>query len=152
MRDRHLAVVAVLAVALHLSAAATTGMPISGSLQAEAIVVRDSTSLRGFGIKSAHVTAAGTASKHITSVVYSIKAYPPSPPAVESVEICYSTPYSSIIGNCTPVAVGSSGVITAFNSLTFGAGSVIWIRHRANGAPLYSPPPSADTLTVNWAY
>jgi hypothetical protein len=134
------------------AAFATTGTPITRQLQASYISVSGTTSIKGLDVVYANVSAAGSLPQSITSVAYSLVAYPPQGGA-ETVQICYSTPYSSTVGNCQTVLPGSSGTITAFNTLKFGRGVFVWIRHSITGGTFPAMAPTTkDSLTINWKY
>jgi hypothetical protein len=116
------------------------------------IVATGATSLKSLQVLTADVSGSGSGAKNITSVVYNLKAFPANG-GVETVEICYSRPYSSSIGNCVAVVPGSSGSLTNFNSLTFGAGAAVWVRHIMNGGTYPATAPSTpDVITINWKY
>lgn len=145
-------VVGVIATIGTSVAIAVNGNPITRQLQPYQIVVSGDTSLRGLNVYTSDVSAAGSANKYTTSVAYSLRSYP-AQGGVESAELCYSTPYSSVISNCQKVVPGSSGSTTAFNALKFGAGATVWIRHKIVGGSFPATAPgSADVLTVNWRY
>lgn len=134
------------------AAFAVTGTPITGQLQASYISVSGTTSLKGLAVLHANVSAAGSNPQSITNVAYSLVAYPYQG-GTEYVQICYSTPYSSTIGTCQSVSPGSSGNITVFNTLTFGQGAEVWIRHTITGGTFPAMAPTTkDSLTINWKY
>ena len=134
------------------SAFAVTGIPITKQLQAQIITVNGTTSLKSASVAHADVSYSGSGTKTLTSVTYNLVAYPPNG-GTETVEICYSKPYSATIGTCQSVAPGTSGTITAFNSQPFGAAAAVWVRHRVTGGTFpASAPATPDTITINWQY
>lgn len=69
----------------------------------------------------------------------------------ELVELCYSAPYSSIIGRCTPITASQTGTSPNFNGLS--ARGSFWVRHTITGGTYTAVPANmSDIVTVNYTY
>lgn len=68
----------------------------------------------------------------------------------EIVELCYSEPYSSIIGNCTNISAARSGTSSGYNGKS--ARGKFWIRHTINGGTYPAISTTTDSVTVTYNY
>lgn len=70
---------------------------------------------------------------------------------LEVVELCYSQPYSSVIGYCQNISLNQTGTTHAFDG--FSARGQFWIRHTLTGGtyPAY-PNGITDTVLVNFRF
>lgn len=69
---------------------------------------------------------------------------------IEFVELCYSQPYSSIIGYCQNISASQTGTTLNYNG--FSARGKFWIRHTLTGGTYPAFSSTTDTVTVNYHY
>lgn len=86
----------------------------------------------------------------ITSVTYNWSPYP-NGNTTETVQLCYSKPYSSTLERCQDVSSLQSGSRNEFNGLS--ARGSFWIRHTLTGGTYPATASGmSDTVTVNYTY
>lgn len=92
-----------------------------------------------------------TATKTLTSVSYTVAAYPGA--LSETVQLCYYRPYASAASLCKTVTPGSTSALTEFNSFPFGNGSELRTIHTVTGTPGSLLKPSRqESVTLTYRY
>ena len=69
---------------------------------------------------------------------------------LESVELCYSAPYSSVIGNCQNISGTRTG--TSFNFAGKSAKGEFWIRHTIFGGTYPTVSTTTDSITETYVF
>lgn len=151
MKNKSLVVFAV-AVAVSSSAFAITGSITKTARPGNIYGTAPAYSLAQFPINSLDFPS-GTLNKTKTLVSVQYTWYHYTNGTTDKVELCYDRPYNATLQYCTDVTAAQSGTSTAFNLITFDAGSKFYLRHTISGsASPKTPSLTSDQVVVTYSY